>query len=59
MNVRQTICVPQLRPFCGRFQESKLFEQLFEEIVARCLEAGLVQGNSRIKSDCVACVYAG
>src|ERR1700675_3827839 len=27
----------------GRFQESKLFEQLFEEIVARCLEAGLVQ----------------
>jgi hypothetical protein len=24
----------------GRFQESKLFEQLFEEIVARCLEAG-------------------
>ena len=29
----------------GRFQESKLFEQLFEEIVARCLEAGLVQGD--------------
>src|ERR1700736_1438401 len=29
----------------GRFQESKLFEQLFEEIVARCLEAGLVQGT--------------
>src|ERR1700682_5770033 len=26
----------------GRFQESKLFEQLFEEIVARCLEGGLV-----------------
>src|SRR3989475_8115408 len=26
----------------GRFQESRLFEQLFEEIVARCLEAGLV-----------------
>jgi len=24
----------------GRFQQSKLFEQLFEEIVARCLEAG-------------------
>jgi transposase len=30
----------------GRFQESKLFEQLFEEIVARCLEAGLVQGDN-------------
>jgi len=30
----------------GRFQESKLFEQLFEEIVARCLEAGLVQGEN-------------
>ena len=30
----------------GRFQESKLFEELFEEIVARCLEAGLVEGNN-------------
>jgi hypothetical protein len=29
----------------GRFQESNLFEQLFEEIVARCLEAGLVRGD--------------
>src|SRR3979490_3628038 len=29
----------------GRFQESKLFEQLFEEIVGRCLEAGLVRGE--------------
>ena len=29
----------------GRFQDSKLFEQLFEEIVARCLEAGLVRGD--------------
>jgi transposase len=29
----------------GRFQESKLFEQLFEEIVTRCLEAGLVRGR--------------
>jgi transposase len=29
----------------GRFQESKLFEQLFEQIVARCLEAGLVRGD--------------
>ena len=25
----------------GRFHESKVFEQLFEDIVARCLEAGL------------------
>jgi transposase len=30
----------------GRFQESKVFEQLFEEIVSRCLEVGLVQGDS-------------
>jgi hypothetical protein len=30
----------------GRFQESKLFEQVFEEIVARCLEAGLVEGDN-------------
>ena len=30
----------------GRFQEWKLFEQLFEEIVARCLEAGLVRGDN-------------
>src|ERR1700722_14298564 len=30
----------------GRFQESKLFEQLFEEIVTRCLEAGLVHGEN-------------
>src|SRR5246500_4982040 len=29
----------------GRFQESNLFQQLFEEIVDRCLEAGLVQGE--------------
>src|SRR6202451_288726 len=29
----------------GRFQESQLFEQLFEEIVARCMGAGLVQGE--------------
>jgi hypothetical protein len=27
----------------GRFQESKLFEQLFEQIVVRCLQAGLVR----------------
>src|SRR5207245_3109276 len=30
----------------GRFHESKLFEQLFEEIVGRCLEAGLVEGDN-------------
>ena len=30
----------------GRFLESKLFEQLFQEIVARYLEAGLVEGDS-------------
>src|ERR1700689_2735089 len=29
----------------GRFQESKLFEQLFEQIVRQCVEAGLVQGD--------------
>jgi transposase len=29
----------------GRFQESKLFEQLFEEIVRQCMEVGLVQGK--------------
>ena len=29
----------------GRFQESKLFEELFEQIVRRCLEVGLVQGK--------------
>ena len=30
----------------GRFRESKLFEQLFEQIVARCMEAGLVEGDN-------------
>jgi transposase len=29
----------------GRFQESKLFEQMFERIVAQCLEVGLVRGD--------------
>ena len=29
----------------GRFQESKLFQQLFEEIINRCMEAGLVKGE--------------
>jgi transposase len=41
--------VPHHSPFSknrhGRFQESKLFEQLFERIVAQCLEAGLVRGD--------------
>src|SRR5437016_1540337 len=30
----------------GRFQESKLFEKLFQEIVERYLEAGLVRGDN-------------
>jgi len=30
----------------GRFQESKLFEQLFEQIVRQCVEVGLVHGNN-------------
>src|SRR5260370_21920004 len=29
----------------GRFQESKLFEQLFEQIVLQCVEVGLVEGK--------------
>jgi transposase len=29
----------------GRFQESNLFQQLVEEIVDRCIEAGLVDGE--------------
>jgi transposase len=29
----------------GRFHESKLFEQMFERIVAQCLEGGLVRGD--------------
>jgi transposase len=29
----------------GRFQESNLFEQLFEEVVSRCLAVGLVRGD--------------
>src|SRR5947199_1757327 len=29
----------------GRFQGSKLFEQLFEQIVKQCVEVGLVQGK--------------
>jgi transposase len=28
----------------GRFQESRLFEQLFEQIVKQCMEVGLVRG---------------
>ena len=29
----------------GRFQESKLFEQLFEQMVRQCVEVGLVEGK--------------
>ena len=29
----------------GRFQESKLFEQLFEQMVKQCVEVGLVRGD--------------
>ena len=29
----------------GRFQESKLFEELFEQIVLQCVGVGLVQGK--------------
>src|SRR5438309_421348 len=29
----------------GRFQESKLFEELFERIVKQCVQVGLVQGK--------------
>jgi transposase len=29
----------------GRFQESKLFEQLFEQIVRQCVKVGLVEGK--------------
>src|SRR6202049_229808 len=29
----------------GRFQEAKLFEQLFEQIVRQCVEVGLVHGE--------------
>src|SRR4051795_4424570 len=29
----------------GRFQQSNLFQEIFEEIVTRCVEAGLVQGT--------------
>lgn len=29
----------------GRFQESKIFEQLFQEIVERCVACGLVHGD--------------
>lgn len=29
----------------GRFQETKVFQQLFEEVVNRCIAAGLVEGE--------------
>jgi transposase len=33
------------RTVIRRFQESKLFEELFEQIVRQCVEVGLVQGK--------------
>ena len=36
---------PRLENRHGRFQESKLFEELFEQIVKQCVEVGLVQGK--------------
>ncbi len=30
----------------GRFQESQMFEELFEQIVKQCLEVGLVRGDN-------------
>src|SRR5262247_4699012 len=41
--------IPHHSRFCknrhGRFQESKLFEELFEQIVRQCVEVGLVEGK--------------
>src|ERR1700677_5049130 len=41
--------IPHLSTFSkkrhGRFQESKLFEELFEQIVRQCVEVGLVRGK--------------
>src|ERR1700720_4596802 len=33
----------------GRFLESNLFQQLFEQIVDRCLEAGFVEGREPVR----------
>ncbi|HET6175877.1 MAG TPA: transposase [Candidatus Sulfotelmatobacter sp.] len=45
----------------GRFLESKLFEQLFEQIVRQCVEVGLVQGKhlsvSREQAISQACAF--
>ena len=32
----------------GRIRESKLFEQLFEQIVRQCVEVGLMQGEAAV-----------
>ena len=32
----------------GRFQESNLFQEIFEEIVARCVEAGFGEGRAYV-----------
>jgi hypothetical protein len=37
--------IPMSKNRHGRFQGSKLFEDLFEQIVRQCAEAGLVQGK--------------
>jgi hypothetical protein len=42
---RDYISATEERLRWGRFQKSKLFEQLFEEIVRQCVEVGLVQGK--------------
>jgi hypothetical protein len=35
----------------GRFEESKLFEQLFSRSVRQCMEAGLAQGQHGFLGD--------
>ena len=32
----------------GRFQESNLFQELFEEIVARCVDGGIGEGRAHV-----------
>src|SRR5216684_9284046 len=43
-SIRRSRTTPRF-PRIGRFQESKLFEQLFEQIVRQCVEVGLVKGE--------------
>src|SRR5436305_9835133 len=42
---KSRITPPSRRTGTDGFQESKLFEQLFEQIVRQCVEVGLVQGQ--------------